>query len=57
MAILKTSKNRTVTVSKKYTVISSSLTKTATSVKVDATQNNLILNCIKKITASGEKTS
>lgn len=57
MAILKTSKNRTITVSKKYTVISSSLTKTATSVKVDATQNNLILNCIKKITASGEKTS
>lgn len=57
MAILKTSKNRTITVLGKYTAISTKLVKTANSIQIDATKQNLVLNCIKKITASGEKTA
>ncbi|MFC6098378.1 hypothetical protein ACFPVY_17150 [Flavobacterium qiangtangense] len=55
MAILKTSKNRSVTVLRKYTAIASKITKTSESINVDSTKENLMMNCIKKITAHGGK--
>ena len=54
MAILKTSKNMTVTVVSKYTVVAAALEKKAEAITVDATKNNLALNCIKKICANGD---
>lgn len=55
MAILKTSKNMTVTVKNSYTAIAKKMSKTAESIKIDATKDNLVLSCLKKITANGEK--
>lgn len=55
MAILKISNNRIVTVSGKYTAVASKIKKTAESVNVEATKENLMMNCVKKITAHGGK--
>ncbi|HEX8268459.1 MAG TPA: hypothetical protein VF581_01090 [Flavobacterium sp.] len=54
MAIVKLAKNMSVTVTNNYTVVAAKLQKSAESVKIDATKNNLMLNCIKKICAVGE---
>jgi len=56
MAITKVCKNRTVIVQNKYMTVTSKLTKTAESIKMDATKDNFMMNCLKKITATGEKT-
>jgi len=56
MAIFKSSKNCTIIVKNNYTGIASKFSKTAEEIKVEATKENLMLNCIKKITASGNKT-
>lgn len=53
MAITKISKNMTVTVASKYTVVTSGLDKRAEKITIDATKKNLALNCIKKICANG----
>lgn len=55
MAIIKTAANMKVTVQKSYTVISSSLKKDAEVMRMDATKENLVMSCLKKITATGEK--
>lgn len=55
MAIIKTAANMKVTVQKSYTVISSVLKKDAENMRMDATKENLVMNCLKKITATGEK--
>jgi len=54
MAIVKMADNINITVANKYTVVTSKLTKTAEQMKIDATQDNLTLNCIKKICANGD---
>lgn len=54
MSIIKLSTNSSVTVKNKYTVVASKLVKTAEELKMEATKNNLMMNCIKKITANGE---
>lgn len=54
MAIVKMADNIKVTVANKYTVVTSKLMKTAEAMKIDATKDNLSLNCIKKIRALGE---
>lgn len=56
MAITKVCKNRKVIVQNKYMTISSKLTKIAESIKMDATKDNFMMNCLKKITVTGEKT-
>lgn len=56
MAITKVCKNRTVIVQNKYMTVTSKLTKMAESIKMDATKDNFVMNCLKKITATGEKT-
>lgn len=55
MAIIKTAANMKVTVQKSYTVISSGLKKDAEVMRMDATKENLVMNCLKKITATGNK--
>lgn len=55
MAIIKNAANMKITVNSAYTVISSTLKKDAEAIRVDATKENLAINCIKKITATGEK--
>lgn len=55
MAIIKSAANMKVTVQKAYTVISSTLKKDAEAIRMDATKQNLVMNCLKKITATGEK--
>jgi hypothetical protein len=54
MAIIKTAANMKVTVQKEYTVVSSTLKKDAQAIKIDATKESLMMNCLKKITARGE---
>lgn len=54
MAIVKTADNITITVTNKYTLVTAKLKKTAEAIKVEATQDNLVLNCIKKICANGD---
>lgn len=56
MAITKVCKNRKVIVQNKYMTITSKLTKIAESIKMDATKDNFMMNCLKKITVTGEKT-
>ncbi len=56
MAITKVCKNRKVVVQNKYMSVTSKLTKTAESIKMEASKDNFIMNCLKKITATGEKT-
>lgn len=55
MAITKVCKNRKVIVQNKYTTITAKLTKTADSINMEATKDNFVMNCLKKITATGEK--
>lgn len=53
MAIVKMADNINVTVKNKYMAVTSKLSKTAEDIKIDATKDNLVLNCIKKICANG----
>ncbi len=55
MAIVKMADNIKITVNNRYIATTAVLKKTAESIKVDATQNNLALNCLKKICANGDK--
>lgn len=55
MAIVKMADNIKITVNNRYIVTTAKLKKTAESMKVDATKNNLALNCLKKICANGDK--
>ena len=54
MAITKIATNMSVTITNKYTVVTAKLNKAAEAITIDATKNNLVLNCIKKICATGE---
>jgi hypothetical protein len=54
MAIIKLADNINVTVANKYIAVSSKLDKTADEMKIDATKDNLSLNCLKKICANGD---
>jgi hypothetical protein len=56
MAITKVCKNRTVIVQNKYMTITTKLSKTADALKMEASKDNFVMNCLKKITATGEKT-
>lgn len=55
MAIIKTAANMKVTVQKSYTVISSVLKKDAENMRMDATKENLVMNCLKKNNSNRRK--
>ena len=55
MSITKLATNIKINVTNKYVAITSKLDKAAEEIKIDATKNNLIINCLKKINTTGEK--
>ncbi|MCV9930585.1 hypothetical protein OIU83_23190 [Flavobacterium sp. LS1R49] len=56
MGITKKAKNITITVDKDYMLITGGkLEKIATTINIEATKENLVLNCNKKIVVHGNK--